>query len=44
MTHDTDGQTREPSPCVPAAYLSMIQDIWKDEYPEIDGRTAILAT
>ena len=27
-----------------AAYLKYIQDIWKDVYPEIDGRTAILAT
>lgn len=27
-----------------AAYLSYIQDLWKSEYPEIDGRTAILAT
>ena len=26
------------------AYLSYIQDIWKESYPEIDGRTAILAT
>lgn len=27
-----------------AAYLALIQDKWKDVYPEIDGRTAILAT
>lgn len=27
-----------------AAYLSYFQDLWKDSYPEIDGRTAILAT
>lgn len=27
-----------------AAYLKYLQDRWKDEYPEIDGRTAILAT
>ena len=27
-----------------AAYLAYIQDLWKSSYPEIDGRTAILAT
>ena len=27
-----------------AAYLALIQDLWKEAYPEIDGRTAILAT
>ncbi len=27
-----------------AAYLSMIRDLWKDSYPEIGGRTAIMAT
>ncbi len=27
-----------------AAYLKYFQDRWKDAYPEIDGRTAILAT
>ena len=27
-----------------AAYLRYFQDRWKKEYPEIDGRTAILAT
>ncbi len=27
-----------------AAYLRYFQDRWKDVYPEIDGRTAILAT
>ena len=27
-----------------AAYLSMIQDMWKESYPNIAGRTAILAT
>lgn len=27
-----------------AAYLSWIQDIWKEAYPRIDGDTAILAT
>lgn len=27
-----------------AAYLAYIQDRWKEAYPEIDGRTAILAT
>ena len=27
-----------------AAYIAMIQDIWKDAYSEIDGRTAIIAT
>lgn len=27
-----------------AAYLKYFQDRWKDVYPEIDGRTAILAT
>ncbi len=27
-----------------AAYLRYFQDRWKDVYPEIDGRTAVLAT
>lgn len=27
-----------------AAYLSYIQDLWKDEYPEIDGKSDILGT
>ena len=27
-----------------AAYLSLIQDLWKETYPCIDGKTAILAT
>ena len=27
-----------------AAYLALIQDKWKGVYPEIDGRTAVLAT
>ncbi len=27
-----------------AAYLSYFQDRWKGQYPEIDGRTAVLAT
>ena len=27
-----------------AAYLAYYQDRWKEAYPEIDGRTAILAT
>lgn len=27
-----------------AAYLAYWQDRWKYEYPEIDGRTAVLAT
>ena len=27
-----------------AAYLKYWQDRWKEAYPEIDGRTAILAT
>ena len=27
-----------------AAYLALIQDKWKGSYPEIDGRTAVLAT
>lgn len=27
-----------------AAYLKYFQDRWKDVYPEIDGRTAVLAT
>lgn len=27
-----------------AAYLAYWQDRWRDEYPEIDGRTAVLAT
>ena len=27
-----------------AAYLKYYQDRWKEAYPEIDGRTAILAT
>lgn len=27
-----------------AAYLSYIQNLWKDAYPEIDGRSAILGT
>ena len=27
-----------------AAYLKYIQDVWKQAYPEIDGRTAILST
>ena len=25
-------------------HISYIQDLWKSEYPEIDGRIAILAT
>lgn len=27
-----------------AAYLAYFQDRWRDQYPEIDGRTAVLAT
>lgn len=27
-----------------AAYCAYIQDIWKNSYPEISGRTAIVAT
>jgi hypothetical protein len=27
-----------------AAYMAWIQDIWREAYLEIDGRTAILAT
>ena len=27
-----------------AAYLKYFQDRWEEQYPEIDGRTAILAT
>ena len=37
---------KEPETCIryAAAYLQQIQDAWKSEYPEIDGRTGILAT
>jgi hypothetical protein len=36
----------DPETCIryAAAYLRYFQDRWKQYYPEIDGRTAVLAT